>query len=258
MTVGLTPFAVTGAVPLHAWSGTLSVDLALREPFSPGEALRAGEEAVKLLMLGVDRQLFTPPDVQRPASASILFTSRAGDGPRSTFVIDVRDFALTSLLVLTSLLAQTHFAGDSLEGVDFVADSLSPNVPIDEVFSLRERLRTLNVPSQTGFPIIRSVDAPITNASFRFRDAVGAESATAKAEALDVWGHIAHLGGYLLDFEEQESFTTQFGDTAHLTPTMIDHVWSPFEGWDGALQPLINLARAWERAGDRLVSLELS
>lgn len=251
------PFSLDVSLPTTTFSGEVRIVIECVEAVGDGPP-RPSEEVVSLFATAVTRQLFTDPAARREARCEVLSFRREREGAVARFTLEMESYDPVSVLVLVSLLAQVSFAGDMISRVAIAATTSAPDSGAEALFARLDEFRDLKVSRSMPFHVELSDGvAPFSCAAFTFMAPISPDQFEELRIGFDVWGHIVHLGGYLFDFVEQGEFTTEFGRTAHLAPARVEHVWDTFEGWNGAFEPLINLAVQCHRTGMPVKSVAL-
>jgi hypothetical protein len=251
------PFRLELKLPLDQVSGTVGVDIQYAVA-SESTDRRPFEEMVELVSLAIDKQVLNDSAQIQLSSCKLVSKQAVANTVRYTLtVINSPSFAF---LVLVSLLAQSHHAGDALVAVQIKAADLGvPLFALPELLTQIPDRERLQVGSSSSFQVLlpQVWDHEPSSAIYRFgRDLLTTEFEELRA-SLDLWGHLTHLGGFLFDFVEQDDFEPDFGLASQVTPRRSDFVWPGFEGWGIAYRGLLNIAAAADKRGWQVLSLEL-
>lgn len=175
-----------------------------------------------------------------------------------TYHFCTRNIEPSSYLVLLALLAQTKYAYAPLEKLSI--RTLTPgNVPLVVTKEL------LTYPG-TSLPCVEEIPFKVewTKSSsnrnrvvtYRFAYPVSREDFQGIAESINIWDHIAILGGFQLDFQEQLDLPA-FGQTVQLLPNVIVHRIPHYEGYESGLGGLVNLGAKLHATGHPILAMEI-
>lgn len=219
---------------------------------------RPFEEMVELVSLAIDRQVLNNGVKYRLSRCKV--SSKLNLPGAVRYRLSVDNAPSWAFVILVSLLAQSHHAGDALSFVKI--EATCERAPLVNLAALLDQIPDrddIHVGSSLSVQVHvpQKWDCAPSLAIYRF----GRDLPPAKFEELrkdlDLWAHLAHLGGFLLDFVEQDDFEPDFGLATHVTPRRCDFVWADFEGWRLAYCGLLNIAIAADKRGWQTLSLEL-
>jgi hypothetical protein len=203
------------------------------------------DEVVRLFLLTAGGDQFFSPGPRMPgrASVSLLGDQMSTGGTRYRYHLRVHALPVEAFGVLVAMLVQNAYAGDPIERVSLRA--------------LQPVLRPLNTAAFLGMqrtvtarrePLPFNLDYPESvhgsrqrTVALEFLSPLTREMADDIGERFNRWDHLMVLGGFRLDFEEVDGLPS-FGDTAHLSPRLLEHRVRDFEGDESAFEALINMA----------------
>lgn len=168
----------------------------------------------------------------------------------------VREIEPASFLVLLALLAQTKYAYAPLAAVAITASERGGSLmTAGKLLGLPREVARVGAPP---FAVERaqSLSRKRCVVTFRFRDPVSPAGFQEIAELLNLWDHLAVLGGFLFDFQEQEEMPP-FGEPAHVAPRVIEHRVRLYDGHESGFDALVNLGAALHAGGRPLVAIEV-
>lgn len=202
------------------------------------------------------RMLSGGPGAPRPTVMDTLSKHIPDGGSSWIYQFQVREVEPASFLVLLALLAQTKYAYAPLAAV-----TIQASVRDGSTMNARELLELPRKVVRVSPPPFTVEQAQHQSrkrrlVTFRFRDPVRPDVFEEIAEQLNVWDHLAVLGGFLFDFQEQDQLPP-FGEPAHIAPRVIEHRVQFYDGDESGFNALVNLAAALHAGGRPLTSMEM-
>lgn len=255
------PFDLDLRLPRDGQESELSITLVRGEP-DPED-----DEATTLAPCDEVLHVFSMAQAARMLSGGVreprrtvmeeLSRDTPDDGPSWKYRFRVRDIEPASFLVLIALLAQTKYAYAPLAAVTITTSGGGgPTMDARELLGLPRQIVPVSAPR---FAVERpeSLSRRRIVVTFRFQDPVPPAEFQEIAELLNIWDHLAVLGGFLFDFKEQEKLPP-FGEPAHVARNVIEHRVRFYEGHESGIDALVNLGAALHADGRALQSIEIA
>jgi hypothetical protein len=230
------PFALSGALANHPETRELTIDVRAAEPRENG--LVATDEVVKLFAIAVNEQLFSHPDLR--AELKLLTEQEDEDGMRLKYQFLTTAVPPSAFRALLSLLAQTHHAGDRLARADLRSAQAWDGVEVEAL--LQPGVIAVGRPRVLPFALDQRIgdgEAGFCAIGVEFRDRLPRDRFVAIREGFNIWDHLVMLGAFKPDFVEQEEFDEQYGQTAHQTPTTLEHATPAYDGSPASLNAVV-------------------
>lgn len=254
------PFALHVRLPRRRRSARVRVVLAERadkgenpltgEPYT----LKPSVEIVRIFAQAVNAQLLNDHELEPVARMRTVQEEKTGEGP--VFVYDTEGVSADAYLVLLALLAQTCYAGDPLQSLVIEAEAASD----DDLDAAALCEMASEVPRRPQALPFRYSDENASRRyhviSFEFAGAVLADVYLNLEEKLVIWDNLLVLGGFRLDFVEEEDLRG-FGTLAHISPSLVEYTLDPFLEYRSAVHSLMVLAKNLHLAGHPLASLTI-
>jgi len=259
----LPPFPVKGSLPVKAYSGALEIiihrqkhpplDPFTKLPFS----LEPSQEMMSIFELAVNEQMFdfNPVDVRW---TEMVLLKKEEDQISGTlkYCYRVKDLPPTSFLYLMAMLSQTYYIDAPIDSVEIKPqDSTYQTMGLDELWALSR-----DVPSCISVPFPVDIDEDMfDNDSFdltiEFVKKLSKKEAEKVKSGLVAWDEMRLVGGFLLDFSEQEDAGNP-SSIVQLGPKMVQlESMDFFEGNQSAVNCLINFAAKLNAEGIKVAGL---
>jgi hypothetical protein len=230
------PFPLNGALAGRPEPRELAIDVRAAEPRE--NVLVSTDEVIRLFALAVNEQLFAHPALR--AGLELLNEQVDDDGMRRQYRFLSTAVPPGAFRALLSLLAQTHHAGDRLARADIRSAQVWDGVDIQAL--LQPGVIPVGRPAALPFGLDQRIDegeAGFCAVSVRFRQELSRERFVAIREGFNIWDHLVMLGAFRQDFAEQEDFAEEYGQTAHQTPTTLEHATPAYDGSPAALNAIV-------------------
>ena len=227
---------MNGALVNQPETRDLIIDVHAAEPRE--NVLVATDEVIKLFSVAVNEQLFSHPSLR--ASLKLLTEQADGDGMRLKYQFLTTAVPPSAFRALFSLLAQTHHAGDRLARADIRSAQAWDGVEAQAL--LQPRVIPVGRPPTLPFDLDQRVEdgePGFCAISVEFRDRLPRERFIAIREGFNIWDHLVMLGAFKPDFAEQEDFAEEYGQTAHQSPTTLEHATPAYDGSPAALDAVV-------------------
>ncbi|WP_437570566.1 hypothetical protein [Sorangium sp. So ce542] len=254
------PFDLDLGLPRHGQEAELSISFVRGEPDPEDEeetTLAPCDEVLHVFSLAqAARMLSGGASEPRRTVMEPLSRDTPEDGPSWRYRFRVREIEPASFLVLLALLTQTKYAYAPLSAVAITTSGrVGPVIAAEELLRLPREVARISAPP---FAVERAKNLPRKRfvVTFRFRDPVSPASFQEIAELLNIWDHLAVLGGFLFDFKEQEKLPP-FGEPAHVARDVIEHRVRFYDGHESGIDALVNLGAALHADGRPLLSMEI-
>jgi hypothetical protein len=239
------------------------------DPEDGGETtLSPCAEVIELFSFAVNaRLLASGRQAPRPTQMECISRETPELGAMWRFHYRTAELEPASFLVLLALLAQTKYAYAPLAAVTFAAKQARSAAQVaarDLLLMPREApIRVTNPPflieerDFAGSPTEKLRERAELTVTYNFLERLSPARAQEIMEGLNLWDHLAVLGGFCLDFVEQDDLSS-FGELAHVSPYTIEHRIPQYEGWRCGFSALVNYAAALHACGPRIRSVELA
>jgi hypothetical protein len=254
------PFGVNGKLPDETYAGEFELRIHRRQkplidPFtSQPFSLEPSMEMVRNFQLAVNTQLFNP-DPKAARRAELVPLSVDG-GPMSdllSYHYRIDRVPPMSFLILLSMLSQTRYANDPIDHVELsVMDAKGPHLTPAAVLSLPRRVARVT-PAPFGIDIDANLfDNDSFEVTIDFVKPLSRDEFMRVRSGLAVWDELRLVGGFLLDFSEQEDPGSP-SNIVHISPRSV-HLESMdfYEGEPEMLNCLINYAALLDADGLRV------
>lgn len=237
------PFTLDLNLPEDNYSGPFRVTLipTLEEPGETLEALDyAGSlDLLKLFARAVNLQLFHSD----PALSAMEMKDHAvvwlEENKQCEMVGHVNDLPAYAWLILAAMLNKTHLALETLERMSVVGqDSMTPLSP-ETLEALAER----DEPQENSLPFeaeLNNLDGRLFNIEMEFAAPLSDEQYEWIKDALDCWSDLVMLGGFDLEFSDDEELGSQ-GKATRLLPNLIQYAQPDYIGDFSGFEVLLNL-----------------
>lgn len=252
------PFPLSVKLPREVCPVRVRIELARRKakvknpltgkPYT----LRPSIEVVRIFAQATNAQLFNDRAVEPAARMALIRETKTATG--LSWVYATRGVRPASYLALLGLLTQTYYAGDPLRSVAIEAaapdgDLLDTSALLDAASEVQSR--------PPGLPFRydnRKASRRAHVISFEFEDMVSSDRYSKLEEWLVLWDNLLVLGGFSLDFAEEEDLR-RFGELAHISPCVVEYRLEPFLEYRSAVHSLLVLSKNFHLAGQPLESL---